>query len=297
MNKTYLLSAVLLTGCLSEDHTSIEGHTLDEARRSLASKSHDEDPGAPEGDPAGEFVAAFHEPLRAAVDASLGRTSADVVRGANAARVTLAVECLHMSGYSPAVSDIEAIIVVDHLATTTVLDVSIETVTTGQTDVDRLGIPEEHLASCIGDAESRLNPEFALAQLIEPASLEISKVLSRDPRLLAALEEESSCLADVGLRDDIEQFSEEEFTASEITAAFLTGDIDQEDALAELEELETQRATRAPKTHAVGRCVGQRLAIERTLVAEQQRAYLEAHPKWADDVAATYREALTALTL
>lgn len=77
--------------------------------------------------------------------------------------------------------------------------------------------------------------------------------------------------------------------ASEITFDFLTGDIRQADALDELEALAAQRAARQELTHAVERCVGQRLSVERTLVAEQQRAYLEAHPGWADEVAASYR--------
>jgi hypothetical protein len=296
MNKIHLLSAFLLVGCLSqEDDMSIEGYALDEDQLSLTSKAQEGDPAAtPQRDPASEVVAEFHPPFRAAIDARLGRTSADVLRVANAARVSHSVECLQVSGYSASVADIEALVVTDPLATTTGLDAAIETVTAGQTDVERLGIPEQHLVACLTDAESRINPELALSELLEGATIEISERLEADPTMQAAFDQQSACIASTGFRgDDVQRFNDEESMASEITFGFLTGDVSQDDALEELEELQAQRTARQGLTRAVERCVGQRLAVERVLVAEEQRAYLEAHPGWADEVTASYRQVLT----
>lgn len=298
MNKIHLLSAFILVGCLAhEDDSSVEDLALDEDQRVLASAPQSGEPVASEHDPASELVAEFHPPFRAAIDVSLGRTSSNIVQAANTAKVALAVECLHMSGYSPSIPDIEAIIAADPLSTTTVLDVSIETVTTGQTDVERLGIPERHLAACLGDAESRINPELVLSQLLEDVTLEISERLRADPAMLAAIDEQNACLASTGLRADVEQFSDEESMASEITFSFLTGGISQDDALEELEALQAGRVAREPRTRAVERCIGRRLVVERALVAEQQRAYLEAHPGWADEIAGSYGEVLIELGL
>lgn len=298
MNKIHLLSAFLLVGCLShEGDPSIEDLTLDEDQRELKSTSQAGGSAEPERDPADELVAEFHQPFHAAIDTGLGRASEDIVRAANTAKVKHAVECLHMSGYWPSVSDIEAFVTTDPLDATTGLELAIETVTAGQTDIERLGIPERYLAACLGDAESRINPEFALSQLLEAATLEISERLQDDPTMLAALDEQNACLANVRLQDDVEQFNEEEWTASEITFGFLAGDISQKDALDELEDLQAHRDAREPYTRTIKRCVGRRLAVERSLVTEQQRAYLEAHPGWSDEIAASYREILTTLGL
>lgn len=299
MNKLNWLPILLFTGCLSQEaEPSFEDLTLDDDRHALASKIHDDDLSAPDRDPASELVAEFHQPFRAAIDATVGWTSADIVRATNAARVSHAMECLHMAGYSPAVVDIEAFLVTDPLATTTGLDAAIETITAGQTDAERLGIPEQYLVSCLNDADSRINPDLALSQLFEDATIEISNRVEADPKLRAAFDQQSACITSTGFsKDDVDRFNEEEMMASEITFDFLTGDIGEDDALEELEELKAQRAAREELTHAVERCVGQRLIVERALVAEQQRAYLEAHPDWADEVAASYRGVLATLAL
>lgn len=297
MNKLHLLPILILAGCLSGgDDSEIEALTLDDDPRVLTAKAHHGDPSAPERDPASELTAEFYPPFRAAIDAGVGRTSADIVRAANAARVDHTMECLRRARYSPAVADIEPFFADGPLTMTTGLDAAIKTVTAGQTDADRLGIPERHLAACLSEADDRINPELALSELLDGATMEISRRVEADPELQAAFDQQSACIARTGFDGDIvDRFNDEELMASEITFGFLTGDIGQADALEELEELRAQRDARQAITHAVDRCVGQRLIVERALVAEQQRAYLEAHPGWADEVAASYRRILMTL--
>lgn len=291
MNKLHLLPILIIAGCLSRgDDSEIEDLTLDDDPRALGAKVHDDD------DPASVITAEFHQPFRAAIDASVGRTAADIVRAASVAKVDHTIECLHMAGYSPAIADIEPFFADGPLTMTTGLDAAIETVTAGRTDADRLGIPDPHLSACLIEADERINPELALAELLGDATMEISRRVEADPELQAAFARQSACIARTGFDEGfVERYDDEELMASEITLGFLTGDISQADALEELEGLRAQREAHQAITHAVDRCVGQRLIVERALVAEQQRAYLEAHPGWAEEIAASYREILETL--
>ncbi|MCH9685280.1 MAG: hypothetical protein K0V04_27840 [Deltaproteobacteria bacterium] len=297
MKILYPTVVLLFAGCVpgsNELPTMGDEHASEDVDASAAAGAY-KDAASPSS-PALDRLEQFREPFLAAIESRVGYSTSDVAQAVDAARVKHSLSCLQLAGYTASSQDIEQLVVVDPNPAMTMLDSALDTVTAGQTDVEKIGIPEEHLAACLADAMDNINPRLMLSNLLEEATVEISDQLRTDPKMQAAFEAERSCVVQSGFDGQVlERFSDQEFMASEVVFSFLVDDLGRDDALEELAQLSAQRVTLHSSLQAIEDCADQRLSIERELVVAQQVAYLDAHPGFIDGVADAYLEALVAI--